>query len=602
MITNALSITAFGAKTSAADNTKAIQQTIDAARAQHKAVWVPAGEWKHAGILKLDGVKMAGEGDSSALIGTNRAAMALQLSGDGSGVTDLRLEGPDGARLSAYTACGISAIGANNFTIKNVTIDHSGAAGMHITGSSNGLIENNHLIYTGADSIHMSNNRGMNQNITVRNNDIEHPHDDGVAVVSYGPSRSGAPASHHILVENNSVTDQQWGRGYTVVGGHDVTIRGNYYDNNMSGGAGIYIASEGSYDTLGVSNVWVEGNLIKNAGGSKHASIQVYAGNKPVANIHIEDNAIYASKAASIVTNGSGGGRDIYISDNVSYGPAKNADDFVVQLNGTKTIESNNKILAKAAYPGDKAFDVDAGSGSAPVDPKPPVDHPIPDPMIPPPPVPEPAKPEVLKYEGGVWWKIGPTEKAVSGTPSSETIKGTDYSEIINGKGGNDTMVGLKGHDTYHIDSSGDKIVEQSGHGVDQAIVSINNFTLPANVENATVNYSGNATLTGNAIDNWMNGGRGNDIIDGAGGKDRLYGDSGNDTFVFHKGELNGDQILDFAGNGTKPGDVLKFEGFGKGATLTHNGDTWAVHHAGGTEIFKLIGVNELASDEAVFV
>jgi len=398
------------------------------------------------------------------------------------------------------------------------------------------------------------------------------------------------------------VTDQQWGRGYTVVGGHDVTIRGNYYDNNMSGGAGIYIASEGSYDTLGVSNVWVEGNLIKNAGGSKHASIQVYAGNKPVANIHIEDNAIYASKAASIVTNGSGGGKDIYISDNVSYGPAKNADDFVVQLNGTKTIESNNKILAKAAYPGDKAFDVDAGSGSAPVDPKPPVDHPIPDPMIPPPPAPEPAKPEVLKYEGGVWWKIGPTEKTVSGTPSSETIKGTDYSEIINGKGGNDTMVGLKGHDTYHIDSSGDKIVEQSGDGVDQAIVSINNFTLPVNVENATVVYSGNTTLTGNALDNWMIGNSGNDILNGGSGKDRLTGNGGNDTFVFHKGELNGDQVTDFTGSGAKPGDVLKFEGFGKGATLTHNGDIWAVHHAGGTEVFKLIGVNELASDDALFV
>jgi len=103
------------------------------------------------------------------------------------------LEGPDGARLSAYTACGISAIGANNFTIKNVTIDHSGAAGMHITGSSNGSIENNHLIYTGADSIHMSNNRGMNQNITVRNNDIEHPHDDGVAVVAMAPAGRAPP-------------------------------------------------------------------------------------------------------------------------------------------------------------------------------------------------------------------------------------------------------------------------------------------------------------------------------------------------------------------------------------------------------------------------
>jgi Ca2+-binding RTX toxin-like protein len=99
-----------------------------------------------------------------------------------------------------------------------------------------------------------------------------------------------------------------------------------------------------------------------------------------------------------------------------------------------------------------------------------------------------------------------------------------------------------------------------------------------------------------------MIGNSGNDILNGGSGKDRLTGSGGNDTFVFHKGELSGDQVTDFTGNGAKPGDVLKFEGFGKGATLAHNGDIWAVHHAGGTEIFKLIGVNELASDDVQFV
>ena len=37
--------------------------------------------------------------------------MALQLSGDGAGVSDLRLEGPEGSRYSAYESCGISVIG-----------------------------------------------------------------------------------------------------------------------------------------------------------------------------------------------------------------------------------------------------------------------------------------------------------------------------------------------------------------------------------------------------------------------------------------------------------------------------------------------------------
>jgi hypothetical protein len=45
----------------------------------------------------------------------------------------------------------------------------------------------------------------------------------------------------------------------------------------------------------------------------------------------------------------------------------------------------------------------------------------------------------------------------------------------------------------------------------------------------------------------------------------------------------------------------LRFEGFGKGATLTHEGDIWTVHYADGAETFKLVGVNELASGDAVF-
>lgn len=103
------------------------------------------------------------------------------------------------------------------------------------------------------------------------------------------------------------------------------------------------------------------------------------------------------------------------------------------------------------------------------------------------------------------------TDKVVSGTTKSETVKGSDATETIDGKGGDDVMTGLKGHDTYRIDSAGDRIVEQSGHGVDQAIVAFSKFTLPSNVEHATVVYSGNAVVTGNAGDNWIIGGKGAD-------------------------------------------------------------------------------------------
>jgi Ca2+-binding RTX toxin-like protein len=314
---------------------------------------------------------------------------------------------------------------------------------------------------------------------------------------------------------------------------------------------------------------------------------------------------IYASKAASIVTNGSGGGKNIHISDNVSYGPAKNVTDFVVQLNGTQTIESNNKILAKAAYPGDKAFgEVGGSSGSAPA-PKPPAEptNPVPVEPDPTPAIPAPVDQGTAgKFEPGKWVKVTVTDKVVNGTAKSEAVKGTDATETIDGKGGDDVMTGLKGHDTYRIDSAGDRIVEQSGHGVDQVIVAFDKFTLPANVENATIVYSGNAVVTGNAGDNWIIGGKGADTLNGAGGKDLLTGGAGNDAFVFTKDQLNGDQVTDFTGNGTKAGDVLRFEGFGKDAKLSHTGDVWTLKHAGGAETFRLVGVTELAAGDTQFV
>ena len=64
-------------------------------------------------------------------------------------------------------------------------------------------------------------------------------------------------------------------------------------------------------------------------------------------------------------------------------------------------------------------------------------------------------------------------------------------------------------------------------------------------------------------------------LLDGGGSADTITGDAGDDTFVLHAGEANGDTITDFAGNGAGAGDTLNFVGFGtaaQGATLTQIG------------------------------
>ena len=64
-----------------------------------------------------------------------------------------------------------------------------------------------------------------------------------------------------------------------------------------------------------------------------------------------------------------------------------------------------------------------------------------------------------------------------------------------------------------------------------------------------------------------------------------IVGNGGNDTFVFHAGQANGDTITDFDGQGALQGDALKFVGYGAGATFHEVGTTnqWQIDYNGGT-------------------
>jgi Ca2+-binding RTX toxin-like protein len=102
-------------------------------------------------------------------------------------------------------------------------------------------------------------------------------------------------------------------------------------------------------------------------------------------------------------------------------------------------------------------------------------------------------------------------------------------------------------------------------------------YVLPANVENLILYettfvpgaWNPNHAGTGNNADNAITGDWVNNVLNGGGGKDILTGGYGNDTFVFHRGEANGDIVTDFhPASGLQSGDLdtLRFEGYGAGA------------------------------------
>jgi Ca2+-binding RTX toxin-like protein len=152
----------------------------------------------------------------------------------------------------------------------------------------------------------------------------------------------------------------------------------------------------------------------------------------------------------------------------------------------------------------------------------------------------------------------------MSGDKGNDTLSGGDDSDTLSGQDGNDALIGGpgvdqlyggNGDDRYDVDSTGERVDESDGSGLD-TVVSTVSFDLHlsgfvfGNLENLVLNGAGplygigNAlanVITGNAFNNallgnggndTLVGGAGNDSLNGGAGFDRLVGGTGNDTYV----------------------------------------------------------------------
>ncbi|NJO74169.1 MAG: calcium-binding protein [Leptolyngbyaceae cyanobacterium RM1_406_9] len=119
--------------------------------------------------------------------------------------------------------------------------------------------------------------------------------------------------------------------------------------------------------------------------------------------------------------------------------------------------------------------------------------------------------------------------------------------DLLDGGTGSDTMSGGAGNDTYIVDVSTDVITELAGEGID-TVLAETTFALGANVENLTLQGTGNFNGTGNELNNTIIGNSGNNILDGGLGADVLRGGTGNDTYMV---DNVGDVVVESANEGT---------------------------------------------------
>lgn len=318
----ATSIATFGAKPGS-DCTSAMRAAIAAAqKTPSKIVYVPAGNYRCAGFT-LDGVKLVGEGaDRSVLTAPDPEEATITLTGNGAGISNLGLVTKATDRVGGADRIKVDDKGAS-FIIANVAIDGSNATGIIVYGAT-GRITGNRVRKTMADAIHLS---GHTHTIYVAGNLVRQAGDDCIAVVTYDKKNPPSEICRDILIENNDVGDQLHGRGISVVGGRDVTIRHNMIARTSM--AGIYLASEAVYETRGVANILVEGNRITAPSQGRilfgHPAILVFSSTSfPVSGIKIIDNTVVDSP------NGAFGLRGPLISDVFLSGNTYNGQPFTL--------------------------------------------------------------------------------------------------------------------------------------------------------------------------------------------------------------------------------------------------------------------------------
>ncbi|NPC57475.1 right-handed parallel beta-helix repeat-containing protein [Caenimonas soli] len=284
----------------ATDNSAAIALGLADAKAKNLPLVIPTGQCNFSDIIRLDGVKLTGNGASSVLYATNWQRSAIFMSGAAPSVSNVKLTGVSApSRQAPWEMTKITVFGATDFVIDRVVIEGSPAAGIQTAQApTRGRITNNVVRNTLSDGIHIT---GVASHILVEANLVEYTGDDGIAVVSY---RSDAGRVNNVTARNNVVRNNRFGRNMSVVGGSQVLYQNNLMQNNLAGLACLYIAQEGGgMPTQGNDDVKVERNTLENCGGpaAGHAAVMIFSdGNEANNNIWLLYNDIRQSGRAGI--------------------------------------------------------------------------------------------------------------------------------------------------------------------------------------------------------------------------------------------------------------------------------------------------------------
>lgn len=154
----------------------------------------------------------------------------------------------------------------------------------------------------------------------------------------------------------------------------------------------------------------------------------------------------------------------------------------------------------------------------------------------------------------------GDGDDRLYGQGGEDILIGNAGNDLLDGGADDDELEGGSGDDTYFVGQSGDVVTENSAEGADTIVTTLPSFTLGSNVEGLIYQGLSNFAGTGNALDNYLQGGDGDD---------ELAGGDGNDSF----GTSDGSDDID-GGDGV---DTLMIDGDTWSISISENGGVYTV-------------------------
>jgi hypothetical protein len=300
---NSLSVADYGATgTGTANTVPAFTSCCNAAKAQGKIVWVPAGKYYMTDFFRPNGVTVQGAGMWFTTLYFSNATQIRSVSAN---IYDLCVDANSDVRGGTDGGGGVNSAG-NDYVIQRIWAIHGRWAGYWLAGTNVTLRDSRTSMCWG-DGLNMNNGGGVGVNLLAENNFTRGCGDDGATIFSDG---GDGIIINGAIMRNNTTNATYAANGMRIAGGKNVLVENNLICDGVHQ-SGLYL---GTFGAAGgdLDSAIVQNNTIIRCGGSQiHGAIHVNASDPgkivkcELSNNTVKDalyNGIYITGAVLTVT------------------------------------------------------------------------------------------------------------------------------------------------------------------------------------------------------------------------------------------------------------------------------------------------------------